>query len=134
MESGILGRDGTPSIIAISRYVNNTGQQIDRDQIIKKIRVSLNKAGVAQTLTTMGPTGTTAGAEDPLAVNVNGGSTLVPEYSLTYKLLSVEAQAGKVKQYTYVFQMSLTDIKTGLAVWEDERQITKQGKKASVGW
>jgi PBP1b-binding outer membrane lipoprotein LpoB len=30
--------------------------------------------------------------------------------------------------------MSLVQVKTGLTVWEDERQIAKQTKRAGVGW
>src|SRR5262249_60502729 len=33
---------GRPAILAISRIVNNTGQQIDTDLLIKQIRVQLN--------------------------------------------------------------------------------------------
>jgi PBP1b-binding outer membrane lipoprotein LpoB len=32
------------------------------------------------------------------------------------------------------FQLSLTTVKDGLAVWEEEKQITKQGTRSSVGW
>src|SRR5438552_36722 len=51
LESGVLGKDGRPSILAIDRYINNTGEQIDRDEVIKKIRVTLSKARVAQIIT-----------------------------------------------------------------------------------
>jgi PBP1b-binding outer membrane lipoprotein LpoB len=59
---------------------------------------------------------------------------LVVDYSLTFKILENKAKAGDVHQTTFTFQMSLVDVKTGLAVWEDEKQITKQGKHNSVGW
>lgn len=141
LESGILGSEGRPSIIAISRYINNTRQQIDRDRIIKKIRVSLNKAGVAQTLTTVGMSGTAEGSEDTFATNkietdkfLNNKKSIDPEYTLTLKILDERAKAGRDRQVTYIFQMSLTDISTGLAVWEDERRISKITNKASVGW
>lgn len=142
LEAGVLGREGKPSIIAISNYVNNTSRHIDRDEVIKKIRVSLNKAGVAQTMTTVGSTGTAAGAEDTFATNEiaadaflgNDRPNIRPDYTLSFKLMEKQAQAGRVRQTTYTFQMSLTDLKTGLAVWEDEKQITKQGARASVGW
>ena len=53
-----------PAVLAISRIVNNTGQQIDTDLLTKKIRVALLNSGKAQTTTTMGLGGT---AEDPMA-------------------------------------------------------------------
>jgi PBP1b-binding outer membrane lipoprotein LpoB len=144
LASGVLGQEGRPSIIAISNYVNRTGIQLDRDRIVKKIRVSLNKAGVAQTITTIGATGTAQGAEDTLATNrqqINqflsddeDAPKVEPEYSLTFKALRQRARAGSTRQNTFIFQMSLTEIATGLAVWEDEKMITKQGDKPAVGW
>ena len=148
LASGILGTQGQPSVLAIDRYINNTSQKIDRDEIIKKIRITLNKAGVAQTLTTIDSRGETGGESNIASkysrenVDTNPGdvtpATLVPDYALTYKILENRASVPRfgrdVKQTTFTFQMSLTDVDTGLAVWEEETQITKQGKKASVGW
>lgn len=157
LASGILGRDGKPSIIAIDRYINNTSTQIDRDTVVKKIRVTLNKAGVAQTMTTIDSRGELGGEsniatrqqrqrndDDQVDAFLNDSDTTVrtpvPDYALTYKILEDKATADggflsrDVKQITYTFQMSLTDVTNGLAVWEDEAQITKQGKKNNVGW
>ena len=148
LSSGVLGKGGQPSIIAIDRYVNATTQQIDRDEVVKKIRVTLNKAGVAQTLTTIDSRGETGGesnigskyARENVDTDPSGVTPepLVPDYALTYKILENQARVPKfgrdIKQVTYTFQMSLTDVRNGLAVWEDETQITKQGKKPSVGW
>lgn len=157
LASGVLGRDGKPSIIAIDRYINNTTSQIDRDTVIKKIRVTLSKAGVAQTMTTIDSRGE-LGGESNIATKqqrqrnqdaqteafLNDSQvtvrTPVPDYALTYKILETRAGADggflskNVKQTTYTFQMTLTDVNTGLAVWEDETQITKQGKQNQVGW
>ncbi|MEM9883687.1 MAG: hypothetical protein AAF800_12305 [Planctomycetota bacterium] len=144
LSSGLLGAEGEPSVIAIDRYVNNTTQQIDRDEVVKKIRVSLNQAGVAQTLTTIDSRGETGGESNIASkfarenVDAEGDlitpEPLVPDYALTYKILENRARAGKVRQTTFTFQMSLVDVRNGLAVWEDEKQITKQGDKSSVGW
>ncbi len=141
LESGHLGRDGRPSTLAISTYVNNTTIHIDRDEIIKKIRVVLNKAGVAQTYTTLGPLGDGQGAEDQFATNrqqqdlaANAQPLPTPDYTLTLKILEKRAVAGKIRQVVYSFQMSMTDLKTGLAVWEEEKQFGKQGAKPAVGW
>ncbi|MBL4700763.1 MAG: hypothetical protein JKX85_05840 [Phycisphaeraceae bacterium] len=152
LNSGRLGRHANaagqtivrPSIIAIDRYVNNTSQQIDRDEVLKKIRVTLNKAGVAQTLVTINDQGELGGESNiaskyaqqntPADRSVQTPELLVVDYSLTFKIIENKGQAGKVRQTTFTFQMSLVDVKSGLAVWEDETQITKQGKHSSVGW
>lgn len=147
IESGVLDRGaaakGDTPVIAISRIVNNTTERIDTDMLTKKIRVNLNRSGKALTTTVIALGGK---AEDPLAKGENeradffndGDDPTVkverPDFTLSGKIIEDRASAGKVQQTTYVFQLSLTDVKRGLAVWEDETPITKQGKKNSVGW
>ena len=37
------------------------------------------------------------------------------------------------EQASYIFQLSLTD-RSGIAVWESEYIVTKQGRKSAVTW
>lgn len=151
LDSGVLGRGGHPSRIAIDRYVNATSQQIDRDEVLKRIRVTLNRAGVAQIVTTINSQGNIGGesnigskvakqeAEEARVdkfLDEDHGHKAGPEvdYALTFKILEDRVRASRVRQVTYTFQMSLTDLAKGTAVWEDQTQITKQGTKPSVGW
>ena len=128
-----------PAVLAISRIVNNTGQQIDTDLLVKKIRVAVLNSGKAQTTTTMGLGGT---AEDPMAKGLqqenefksDQKATRTPDFTLSGKIIETTARAGSTRQSTYSFQLSLTDSKTGLAVWEGEKEITKQGTRPSVGF
>lgn len=141
LTSGVLERaPSQPAIMAVSRIVNNTQQQVDTDSLTKKIRIALNQSGKVVTTTTMGLGGT---AEDPMAKDAGEMAamlegkkqkTTLPYYTLSGKLLEDRAQAGRTRQVTYTFQISLTTVKDGLAVWEDEKQITKQGSKPGVGW
>lgn len=129
---------GQPAILAISRIVNNTSQHLDTDMLVKKIRVALNKTGKVQTTTTMGLGGQ---AEDPLAQGIrqqteffqDKKSTRLPDYSLSGKIIEQREQAGNVRQSSFIFQLSLTS-KGGVAVWEEEKTITKQGKRSTVGF
>jgi uncharacterized protein (TIGR02722 family) len=141
LDSGVLERsEQQPAVLGISRIVNDTQQRVDIDALTKKIRVALNRTGKVQTTTTMGLGGK---AEDPLAqsaaqyqayMNDQKAQTLIPTYSLSGKLLEDRVSAGKDRQVTYTFQLSLTEIATGLAIWEDEVMISKAGRKPSVGW
>jgi uncharacterized protein (TIGR02722 family) len=144
IESGELDKAGTqPAVIAMSRIKNNTTEQIDVDMLTKKIRTALNKSGKARTTTTVGLGGK---AEDPLAKGEgqraeffnDGDDPAVkqarPQFTLSGKIIEDRAKAGSTRQTSYIFQLSLTDVKNGLAVWEDEKTITKQGKKNAVGW
>lgn len=60
--------------------------------------------------------------------------TTLPYYTLSGKLLEDRVKSGSTQQTTYTFQLSLTTTKNGLAIWEDETLITKQGQRSSVGW
>jgi len=142
LASGVLDRSKRqPAVLAVSRIVNNTSQQVDTNLLTKRIRVALNQSGKAVTTTTVGLGGT---AEDPLAKDQaayesymsggDGNAAVQPGYSLSGRLIETYITAGSTKQTTFSFQLSLTEIATGLAVWEDNVDITKQGKKNAVGW
>ena len=139
LAAGALDRvSNPPAVLAMSRIVNNTGQQIDTDLLTKKIRVALLQSGKAVTTTTYGLGGK---AEDPLAKGMqqeneflnDQKATRIPDFSLSGKIIETTARAGSTRQSTYSFQLALTD-KQGLAVWEGEKEITKQGSRSSVGF
>ncbi len=139
LSSGVLDRvKNPPAVLAMSRIVNNTGQQIDIDLLTKKIRVALLQSGKAVTTTTFGLGGK---AEDPLAQGIqqqqefmnDQKTTRLPDFTLSGKIIENTAKAGNTRQSTYSFQLSLTD-QQGLAVWEGEKQITKQGSQNSIGF
>jgi len=140
LASGALDRvTNPPAVVAISRIVNNTGQQIDTDLLTKKIRVALLQSGKALFTTTFGLGGT---AEDPMAKGLQQENefkseqktTRTPDFTLSGKIIQLAVKAGDTSQSTYSFQLSLTDPKSGLAVWEADKDITKQGTRASVGF
>ena len=126
-----------PALLAISRIQNNTGQQLDTDLLVKKIRVALLRTGKVQTSTTIAY----GGAEDPLAAAQQEEDALLeerpptraPDYTLSGKIIEDRTRAGNLRQTSYVFQLSLSS-RAGIGVWEDERTIVKQGTRASVGF
>lgn len=141
LNSGVLdSAPRKPAIMAISRITNKTSENVDVDLLTKNIRVALNQSGKVRTSTTIGLGGT---AEDPLAKGSKQMEEFysgqhkqmpdLPDYTLSGKILELPAKAGRIRQITYVFQLSLTD-RSGNAVWEEQRQITKQGAKPAVGW
>lgn len=135
LASGALDKvPNPPAILAVSLVRNQTGQQFDTDLLTKKIRVKLNTSGKALTTTTVGLDGA---AEDPLAKQLQADAAkvgaAVPDFTLSGKIIETRARAGDVRQSTFSFQLSLTD-RRGLALWEGEEEITKQGKRPSVGF
>jgi uncharacterized protein (TIGR02722 family) len=140
LASGVLDRvKNPPAVLVLSRIVNSTGQQIETELITQKIRVALLESGKATFTTTMGLGGN---AEDPLAKGMQQQNEFMndskpqplPDFSLSGKIIETRASAGNTHQSTFTFQLTLTDPKTGNAVWASEKEITKQGSKASVGF
>ena len=141
---------GKPKVMMIGRIKNNTNQHIDTDSLMKKIRVALNKGGRALTTTAVGLDGPEdesskavrelrADDEFNQATIPSKGNLISPDYSLSGKIIQNNARAKRgllptIKQSEFAFQLSMTDLKTGLAVWEEEKLIVKQGSRAAVGW
>ena len=136
---------GKPKVLMIGRIKNNTATHIDTDSLMKKIRVALNKSGRALTTTAVGLDGPEDASskavrelrtdEEFNQTTIPGkGNLISPDYSLSGKIIQNNASTGRIKQSEFAFQLSLTDLKTGLAIWEEEKLIVKQGARASVGW
>ena len=114
LEKGVLDKASQhPAVIAIGKIVNNTTLYVDTDLLMKKIRVRLNNSGKAVTDTT-------------------GGALNEVNFTFSGKILENKTRDGNKTQHTYTFQLSLTDNR-GLAVWEEEKEVSKITKRGGVG-
>jgi len=99
--------------------------------------VALLRTGKVQTSTTIAY----GGPEDPLAAEQQKAQEFfegenhsrLPDYTLSGKIIEDRTSAGRTKQTSYIFQLSLSS-RAGIGVWEDERTIVKQGTRPSVGF
>lgn len=128
-----------PAILAVDRIINNTSLMVDTDLLIKKIRVGLTQTGKVAITNTMGLGERAVVASEAAELDeMQSGKkakTLVPDYTLYAKLIQQTDHNSKLTQNTYSFQMSLVQVKTGLTVWEEEKQISKQTKaRPAIGW
>ncbi|TKX31572.1 penicillin-binding protein activator LpoB [Campylobacter estrildidarum] len=137
---------GQRKVIAIGKIVNDTPQRIDTDKLISKITIALRKSGKF-ILTTAVAAG---GARDEMSEAVRGlrdneefnqntisqkGTLIAPNFSLSGKIRqdNVKLRNGDI-QVEYFFHLTLTDLNSGLAYWEDEKTIDKTGTSKSVTW
>lgn len=127
-----------PAVLAVDRVINNTALSIDTDLLIKKIRVALTQTGKVAVTNTMGlgerAVVASEAAEMEEMQSGKKAKAQKVDYTLGGKLIQQTARANNVTQNTYTFQMSLVQVSTGLTVWEEEREIAKQTKRAGVGW
>ncbi len=139
LTSGALDKaPAQPAILAVDRIINNTTVNVDTDLLIKKIRVALSQTGKVAVTNTMGlgERAVVASEASELDEMMTGkkAKVIAPHYTLYGKLIQQRQSINGVTQNTYSFQMSLVSVKSGLTVWEDEREIAKQSKKSTVGW
>jgi hypothetical protein len=143
LESGVLNKTPKP-VIAIANIVNDTTQRFDTDILIKKIRTTLMKSGKVQIATNFSGEDTTATSVRSLRDNIeyaqntiaNKGMLVAPNMSLSGKMLqrNLKLESGWFSsvdtRVEYYLQLTLTDLTTGLSVWEDEQPIIKEGTHA----
>ncbi|MDR2100921.1 MAG: penicillin-binding protein activator LpoB [Campylobacteraceae bacterium] len=146
LRSGVLSKpNGEKYVVAIGRIINDTTQKIDTDMFIKKIRTSMLNSGKAVVTSAI----TAGGNNDELIYQTRDlrtddefkqdtisekGTLLAPELSLTGKIIQQSKTIDKNKLVEFYFQLTLTNLKNGLAVWEEESVIGKVGDKKSVNW
>ncbi len=147
LRSGALNKPGGGRyVLAISTLINDTTQRIDMDQLIKSIRVALLQSGKVVVTTAI----RAGGAEDTMSYEARAlrnsdefnqktvakkGQMIAPDFSLSGKIIERTATlANGETKVDYYFQLTLTDIKTGLAYWEGETVITKASDSKTVNW
>jgi uncharacterized protein (TIGR02722 family) len=135
-------------VLSIYNIINDTSQRIDTDQLVKKIRVGLLQSGKFLTTTAVNFTG--SGPEDTSSAKVRelndsalmnkstvkkNGTVISPDFSLSGKIIQRTNRVNRSEQLVeYYFQLTLTQLETGLAYWEGEYPIAKTGSNDSVTW
>jgi uncharacterized protein (TIGR02722 family) len=143
LKSGAFARVKNP-VIAMGPMINDTMQRLDTDVLVKKIRTTIMNDGHAQIATNFSGEDTTSDAarakrknDEYAASTIAAKGTLVaPNLSLSGKMLqrNLKLKSGLFSstdtRVEYYLQLTLTDINTGLSVWEDEQPIIKEGDHA----
>lgn len=143
INSGALKSETKP-VIAMGNIVNDTTQRFDTDVLTKKIRTTLLNSGKAQIATNFSGADTNSekmraqrdNAEYDQKTIAQKGTLVAPNMSLSGKMLqrNLKLESGWFSsvdtRVEYYLQLTLTDLKTGLSVWEDEQPIIKEGKDA----
>jgi len=74
-------------------------------------------------------------AEFKQATVAGRGQMIAPDLSMTGKILQNIQRLGDGSQrIDYQFQLSMTDIHTGLALWEDVEPVSKLTSNRTVTW
>jgi PBP1b-binding outer membrane lipoprotein LpoB len=116
-----------PPVLQFGSVLNDTTTNFDTSLLLAKITSPLVNSGRVQLLES-DAVANAARAATP------GSKVPVAEYVLKGKILEDRANAGGIRQASYIFQLTLVDVRTSLAVWAKEETVTKAGSKNSVGF
>jgi uncharacterized protein (TIGR02722 family) len=146
LSSGALNRpDGRKTILMISTVKNSTSQHINTRILTDKIRQAVLRSGKALTTTAVGGKGPDDRASKQVRDLENddmfnqstvqkAGTAIAPDMSLAGEIVQQKTTSGRIRESYFFIHMTLTDLKTGLAMWEDNVEIAKQEKKPLMGW
>lgn len=147
INSGAFAKIKNP-VIAMGEIKNDTMQRFDTDILTQKIRKILVNSGRAQVSssfqngksaqdeTTHNVRATRGNSEYDASTIVSQGTLIAPNMSMSGKMIqrNLKLQSGWFSsvdtRVEYYLQLALTDVKTGLTVWEDEKPIVKEGDHA----
>jgi uncharacterized protein (TIGR02722 family) len=145
LSSGALRKEGGGRYaIAKGRIVNDTMQRIDTDQLMVKIETEILNSGQGVFTAAIGP-GTDELLQDVRQLRESDEfdqsttpekhTLIAPELTIAGKILQREVTVNRnTERAEYYFQLKLSDVKTGLTLWSDERRVVKQGSSRSVPW
>ncbi|OGV35533.1 MAG: penicillin-binding protein activator LpoB [Lentisphaerae bacterium GWF2_45_14] len=146
LQSGVLSRpDGRKTVIMVSLVKNKTSQHIDTEILTDKIRQAVLRSGKAVTTTAVGAEGPEDKASkqvrdlrDDEMFNQNTvqkmATAIAPDMSLAGEIIQQKAKLGRASESYFFFHMTLTDLSTGLAIWEDNVEIAKQSVRPVFGF
>lgn len=142
LESGVMKRaDGRKTILMISTVKNSTRETVNTRILTDKIRQAVLRSGQAVVTTAVGAKGAEETAvrqvreleNDDLfnqATVQKRGTVIAPDMSLSGEIVQQQRRSGRTEESYFFIHMVLTDLATGLAVWEDNVEIAKQGTKS----
>lgn len=148
LASGALNkRGGGRYVVATSRIINDTMQRIDTDQLMAKIEEELLNSGRVVMTSAVGSSGDDMVyalrdlKDSEYADEFNSktmaakGQIVAPELSISGKILQKNIRYGNNQQQVeYYFQLKITELATGLRLWQKENIIGKRGSNKSVSW
>ena len=139
LASGALNRaDGRKTIVMVGEVKNNTSTPVNTRILTDKIRQAILRSGKAVTTTAVGAKGAEEAAvrqvreleNDDLfnqATVQKRGTVIAPNFSLSGAITQQTIYQGRTEESYFLFHMALTDLVTGIAVWEHTVEILKQG-------
>lgn len=127
-----------PPVVMVTNLQNKTSEHIDTQSIMDMIRVELMKSGKVGFIDKEAR-GDIADEYAYQEGNVGEetrkekGGQIGADFIVNGRLDSIVQAVGKDKTVYYKVTLNLTNLKTSMMVWSDQKQIRKAYKKRTVG-
>jgi hypothetical protein len=139
MKSAVISKAKTPPVVMVTGLQNKTSEHIDTQSIMDMIRVELMKSGQVTFIDKE--------ARQDIADEYNyqnsgmtaeeskkgPGGQVGADYIINGRLDSITQEVGKDKSVYYKLTLNLTNLKSSVINWSDNKQIRKTFKKKTIG-
>ncbi|WP_163995284.1 penicillin-binding protein activator LpoB [Pyxidicoccus caerfyrddinensis] len=133
-------QDGSLPIVLVGKLKNSTSEHIDMRSLGDKIQTALAQTGRFALVDQAARQDIAeeyeyqqSGYVDPNAAKGPGQQTSV-DFLMTGDLASIIQEVGNDKLVYYKMTAKLSNVRTGLIEWTDEKQIRKKFEKQGVSW
>lgn len=139
--SGALRRsDGQAPVVMVSRIRNYTLLHLETSLLTGRLRQAILKSGQATVSSAVGYGGNVDLAVRRIRDKENDdifnqdtvqkrGTVIAPNFSLGGMIVQQTAYSGRTEESYYMFHLTLTDLATGVAVWETNIDFAKQATR-----
>jgi len=139
--SGALKRtDGMEPVVMIGRVRNYTLIHLEMGLLTNQLRQAILKSGQARVSSAVGYGGNLDRAVRRVRDNENDdlfnqatvlkrGTVVAPNFSLAGMVIQQNTVSGRTEESYYMFHLTLTDLRTGIAVWEKNIDFAKQATR-----
>ena len=128
-----------PPIVMVTKLQNKTSEHIDTQSVMDMVRVELMRGGRVSFVD--------KAAREDIAEEYKyqdsgmvsreskktAGGQIGADFIINGRLDSIVQQAGRDKTVYYKVTLNMTNLKTGIIVWSDYKQIRKKFRKRRVG-
>jgi len=133
-----IAQSTRPPILMVTKLQNKTSEHIDTQSIMDMIRVELTQSGKVSFVDREAREDLDAEYEyqnsGRVGANKSGpGQQIGADYILNGRMDSIVQEVGKDKTVYYKITLNMTDLKTNLVVWTNQKQIRKVYKKKTIG-
>lgn len=126
-------------VVMVTNLQNKTSEHIDTQSIMDMVRVELMKSGRVGFIDKEAREDISNEYDYQNSGKVSQetkkgpGGQIGADYIINGRLDSIVQEVGKDKSVYYKLTMNMTNLKTSMIVWSDQKQIRKTYKKKTIG-